>query len=139
VKSVYQCHAIFRETVPSGRGKIRCALIAPGTVKRVFHNGEKFYMGKAKILNVRDKLFCHLSIGEIPSLGTFPGPKVYFVDTHGVANAIFLPPRTHPLLIFPGIERIPHHRSSSWRNLCPPRKRVRLFLNVVSPLDHIFV
>src|SRR5262245_32549360 len=56
VRCIDEGHEVLGGSEPTRDGKIARGLIAPRSVKRMLHDREKFYMGIAHILHVRDEL-----------------------------------------------------------------------------------
>jgi len=83
VAAVDEVHEISGSAETAGGGVVAEGLIAPGAVKRMLHDGEKFDVRVAELLHVGEELFGEFAIRE-PAIVFFRNPapraKMDFVD-----------------------------------------------------------
>ncbi len=114
VQFVHKIHEVLRAAVPGSGGIITDHLVAPGAVKRMFHDGHQLHMGIAHFLYIR-----HYFGRNLPIIGicfALPGIQerahVHLIDTDGSIAALELPPGLHKLLVLPlEAAQFRHHRS----------------------------
>lgn len=80
VEGLDKFHEIAGCAVPRGGGEVARCLIAPGTVKRMFRDGQEFDVGEAHILHVGDKPVRKFHVGvETPVGVSHPAAQVTFI------------------------------------------------------------
>ena len=88
METVNQIFKVFGQTITAGRSVVSGSLIAPGSIKRMFHNRHQFHMSIAHIFYIRGKFFGKLTVGEKNRIlrvfsMLFPGTQVNFIYIHG--------------------------------------------------------
>src|SRR5438874_3331611 len=115
--------------VPGGGREVPGDPITPGAAGGVFRQGKELDVGETHPLDV----VAELAGGLLPrqrAASLFdhaaPGAEMDFVDRHGSAENILLPPPLHPLLVAPEIPvELVDHRGGGRRDFRPERVRVR--------------
>src|SRR5579875_3512536 len=95
---------ILRRAVAARRSRIADRLIAPGSVVRMFENGQQLEMRKTQLPGVGRELLGQLTIAQ-PAvvLPAPPGTQMHFVDGNRRTLPVPLRPAGQPVFIAPGM------------------------------------
>ena len=114
---IHKIHEIFTGSISAGRRIISGYLIAPGTVKRMFHNGHDFHMGVSHLFHIVCQFWSNFTIIVKEFIFRFdPGSHMYFINEHRRIFIIDLFSAFHPLRIFPLILFQIHYNRSILRS-----------------------
>jgi hypothetical protein len=69
MRGVDEITEVVRVAESAGRREDRGDLVAPRSFKRVFGDWKELEVRKAEFGDVRDKLFCELTVGEVRAVG----------------------------------------------------------------------
>ena len=101
---VHKGHEIMGRAVAAGGGKITGDLIAPGSVKGIFGDGQQLHVGVAHFLDVGDQLVRQFGIvigNLIFRILHLPAAGVHLIDGHRSVDDIFFLLLRVPLRIAP--------------------------------------
>jgi len=132
VQLIDEKHEILWCSIAAGRGKEACRLVAPRTVKRVLHQGEKLDMGEPGAQHMRNQRFRHFGIAQKPTRVrrvTAPASEVHLVDRKWRVETYPLASGLHPVTVTPLVGQIPDHRPGQRRRLRTAGEGVSLLQN----------
>ena len=90
---IHKVHKVLGCSVSGGRGIVAGNLISPGTVKRVFSQGQELDIIESHLLDIGDKFFCRFPVGQ-PAVAFLvaaaPGTEVNLINgKRGVQGIAF--------------------------------------------------
>ena len=111
VAEVDEVHQVFRLAVAARRREVARALVAPGTVERIFAERHELDVRVIHFLDVVHELRCDVAVREhFPVFTAAPGTHMDFIGEHGLAVRIVGTAAVHPFLVAPRIVELGQFR-----------------------------
>ena len=142
VQRVHQELEILRRAVARGRREVTGALVAPGTIERMFGDRHQLHMGEAHAADIGRQLRGGLAIAEEAVVGmAAPRAQMQFVHRHRRIQRIARAALGHPGVVVPCVDaKVPNDRCRTRCLLGVARKGVGLLQALAAVrANHVFV